>query len=123
MLIKRKCRGIVLIAGKCHSVGTAERFLTNIVEHKLQCGFSVSLSLFTDVNHHMPDIVFGDVIIINNHHVSHNFFIRIYPEGTALLTVNICLGKTADGMRNIGLLPLAQLQVEHIQKIAFIYRL
>ena len=45
----------------------------------------------------MPDIIFRNVIIIDDHNITDHGFIVVYAKWLALIAVNISLGKGTDG--------------------------
>ena len=46
----------------------------------------------------MPDVVFRDVVIINDHDIADHGVLVINAEGLALIAVNIRLREAADGV-------------------------
>ena len=57
---------------------------------------SITQPLARDIDHHVPYIVFRDIIIVDDHHIADHRVIFIDTEGLALLPVNIRLGEAAD---------------------------
>ena len=68
----------------------------------------------------MPDVVFGNIVIVDYHDIANARVVGIDAEGLALRPVHIGLGKAADGVGYIGLLPFTQLQAEGVQEVGFI---
>ena len=110
---------IVFIAGQGDSARITERFCSDIFDHPVQGLCAVPLPLHGFVDHHVPDIVLGDIVIIDDHDISDHLSISIDAERLALVPVNICLRKAAYRVRNIFILSLRKPEVKSVQKIIF----
>lgn len=75
------------------------------------------------VYHHVPDVVFGDVPVVDDHHVADHPPVGINPEWLALVTVDIRLSEAAYGMGGPLLLPRRERKVERIDEVALVYGL
>lgn len=56
-----------------------------------KCLSSITFSLFGFVNHHVPDIVFRYIIVINNHYIANHFVIIVNTKRLTLVSIDICL--------------------------------
>ena len=100
--------------------GIPERLRRDIVQHRLHRRCSVAFALLGGVNHHVPNVVFRHVVVVNHHDVSHHPRVSVNAERLALIAVDIRLRKAANRVGDVLRLVIAELQMECIQKVAFV---
>ena len=71
----------------------------------------------------MPDVIFRNVIIIDDHHITDHGFIVVYTKWLTLIAVNIGLGKRAYRVGNKLFLIFGYIQGKCLQEVIFIDRL
>ena len=112
--------GIFPVAGQQNAIRLTKRHCPDVVEHGGKGGLAVSLSLLGAVDHHMPDVVDLFVAVVDDHDIADHAAARIDAKRRTLRAVDLRLRQTADRVRNKGVLPVTELQVECVDKIAFI---
>lgn len=108
------------MARQHNAPGIPERLRRDIVQHRLHRRCSVAFALLGGVNHHVPNVVFRHVVVVNHHDVSHHPRISVNAERLALRAVNIRLRQTANRVGNESGLLIAQRQGKRVEKVAFI---
>lgn len=112
---------ILFVASQHYPIGIAKGFRINIFQAFLQSILRIAIALISFVNHHVPNIIFRDIIVINHHDIADHFFIIADAKWLALISIYISLCQTSDWMRNKFLLTLSQLQVKCLNKIILSY--
>ena len=87
------CDGIAFVTGQGDSVRITEGLCSDIFDHPVQGITAVPASLHRLVDHHVPDIVFRNIIVIDHHDIADHLPFRIDPEGLTLVPVHIRLRK------------------------------
>ena len=78
-----------------------ERLRRDIVQHRLHRRCSVAFALLGGVNHHVPNVVFRYVWVVNHHDVSHHPRVSVNAERLALIAVDIRLRKAANRVGDV----------------------
>ena len=118
--IERERRAVFPVAGQHDPVGIPEGLLRDVFQTALQRGRPISQPLPVLVDHHVPDVILGQIIVIDDHHIADHLLVTEDPEGRALVIIHVGLRKAPDRMLHESLLSLPQLQPECEEKIGFI---
>lgn len=111
---------VLFVAGQGDNGSGSKGFLADIAKACPDSLFSIALSLVVSVDHQMPEVVFTCVIVKNHHNITNHGIPGVDTERGALVVVNICLGKAADGMGDKVFLAFCQFQIEAINKISLV---
>lgn len=115
--IERHRGGVIPVAGQRDAIGIAEGLAADVFQHPFERRPAKAPPLPGGIDHHVPYVVFGNVVIVYDHDVAHHFIAAIDPERLALIAIDIGLRQRAHGMRNIFLLIRIELQVKRRQKV------
>ena len=86
----------------------------------LQRGRPISQPLPVLVDHHVPDVILSQIIVIDDHHIADHQPAAVDAERLTLVAVDIGLRKAANWMGNEALLFFFQFQVEAVDEVAFV---
>ena len=120
-LIQLSCNGVTLVAGQGDPVCISEGLRPDVLDHPVKGLTAVPVPLLRAVDHHMPDIILGNVAVIDHQHIADHLPAREDPKGLALLPVDIGLRKAPYGVGDKHLLPRREGESERVKEIILCY--